>query len=118
MGLGVMMGKTQDMTLAPVHAHINLLIWASMFLYGLFYRAVPKAASGVLPAVHFVVNVVSVGILIFALGRFLLGDKTMEPLLAVSSIATWASMLLFAFIVFRATWRAEGVMVSTPREVA
>jgi len=28
--LGIHMGKSHDHTLAPVHAHINLLGWASM----------------------------------------------------------------------------------------
>jgi hypothetical protein len=36
MTLGFGMGVTQDFRLAPAHAHMNLLGWVSMFLYGLF----------------------------------------------------------------------------------
>ena len=38
MSLGIVMGATHDFTLAPVHAHLNLLGWVSMMLYGLYYR--------------------------------------------------------------------------------
>ena len=58
MGLGIGMAVTQNFQLQSVHAHVNLLGWVSMMLYGLFYRAVPKAAEGRLPAVHFWLNAV------------------------------------------------------------
>jgi hypothetical protein len=38
MGLGVYMGTVQDFTLAPAHAHLNLLGWVTMAIYGLYYR--------------------------------------------------------------------------------
>ena len=36
MSLGVWMGANQDFVLRPVQAHINLLGFASMMLFGLF----------------------------------------------------------------------------------
>jgi hypothetical protein len=51
MGFG--MGVTQDFSLAPAHAHMNLLGWVSFFLYGGFYLLVPQAAAGWLPRVHY-----------------------------------------------------------------
>jgi hypothetical protein len=44
MGLGIAMGISQDFSLTPVHAHLNLLGWVSMLLYGLYYR--PRASPG------------------------------------------------------------------------
>src|SRR5688500_4672070 len=38
MGLGMHMGMSQDFALVPVHAHLNLLGWVTMALYGLYYR--------------------------------------------------------------------------------
>jgi hypothetical protein len=38
MGLGIFMAVSQDFTLMPAHAHLNLLGWVSMALYGLYYR--------------------------------------------------------------------------------
>lgn len=40
-GLGMWMGANENFTLRPIHAHINLIGWASMMLYGLVYRAFP-----------------------------------------------------------------------------
>ncbi len=117
MSLGVMMGKSEDFTLAPLHAHINLLLWVSMTLYGLFYRVVPKAAQGPLPVVHFWVNVLGVLTMLPSLAALLLGragrpimglsEAQAGPIVGIASVIVLLSMLLFAIIVFRATWSAE-----------
>jgi hypothetical protein len=52
-GLGVFMAASHDYQLTPVHAHINLVGWASLALYGLAYRAYPQIARRRLAAVHF-----------------------------------------------------------------
>ena len=57
MSLGIWMGAHEDFTLKTVHAHINLLGFASMMLFGLFYRAFPTAARGWLPVAHFTLSV-------------------------------------------------------------
>lgn len=51
--LGSYMGGSGDHSLAPVHAHINLLGFALMTAFGLGYRLVPGLADGVLPKAHF-----------------------------------------------------------------
>jgi hypothetical protein len=103
MGLGVWMGKTEDFQLQAVHAHINLLGWVSMLLYGLVYRVIPKAAEGRLPVVHFWLALVSVLCMIPLLSLQLMGNKNVVPFLAVDMISMWLSMLLFAVIIFKAT---------------
>ena len=103
--LGVWMGSTEDFTLAPVHAHANLLGWVSMVLYGLVYRAVPEASAGKLPVIHFFLNITSFLVLIPSLALLLLGHASVAPLLGIASIALWLSMVLFAVIILRATWR-------------
>lgn len=40
--MGVGMGVAHDFQLAPVHAHLNLLGWASLALMGLTFRAYPE----------------------------------------------------------------------------
>src|SRR5438046_2816609 len=37
MGLGQYMGASEDFLFAPVHAHINLLVWVTLALFGTFY---------------------------------------------------------------------------------
>lgn len=39
MGLGITMGIARDFTLSPAHAHLNLLGWVTLALYGLWHRA-------------------------------------------------------------------------------
>jgi hypothetical protein len=107
MGLGVWMGKTENFTLAPAHAHINLLGWVSMALYGLFYRAIPKAAEGVLPLIHFWVALISYLVMVPALIMFLLGNKGIDMVLGLSTMGVWVGMAVFTIIVWRATWKAE-----------
>jgi cbb3-type cytochrome oxidase subunit 1 len=118
MGLGIKMGITENFTLAPVHAHINLLGWVSMMLYGLFYRAVPRATAGVLPVVHFWVAVISAAVSLPLLAMFLTGQATNKavfgltakqigPIMGPFEIGLWVGMLTFAIIVWRSTWKAE-----------
>jgi hypothetical protein len=46
MSLGIWMGMHEDFTLAPVHAHINLLGWVTLSLYGLYHRGVERVGNG------------------------------------------------------------------------
>jgi len=50
--LGIWMGLSHDFAFAPVHAHLNLLGWASLALFGLTYRAWPDLAASRLAAFH------------------------------------------------------------------
>ena len=103
MALGVFMGARHDFSLAPVHAHINLLGWVSMSLYAVFYRLHPDAARSRLAAAHFWINLAGVLILVISLAMLLRGDLRFNPPLEAASAAVLASMALFVAIVFRAT---------------
>lgn len=103
MTMGVVMGGKQDFTLAPAHAHLNLLGWASMMIYGLFYRAFPNAGRGWLAASQFWLALSGLIVLIPSLAFFLLGNKQAMAGVAVGSVLTLVSMACFAAIVFGAT---------------
>jgi hypothetical protein len=51
--LGIAMGIAHDFQFAPLHAHINLVGWASLSLFGLIYRAYPTLARSWLGTAHF-----------------------------------------------------------------
>lgn len=106
-GLGAFMGGSGDHTLVGVHAHINLLGWVSMFLYGLFYRIQPSAAVGLLPLVHFWFALAGFLIFMPSLAVVLTGTKSLMPLaeigLMTGPLLVFLGMILFAVIVFRAT---------------
>ena len=107
MSLGVWMGANQDFVLRPVHAHINLLGFASMMLFGLFYRAFPAAGRGWLPMVHFALSVLGFLILMPSLTLLILEKPLFMPAMIASEIMLVASMLLFVIIVFMATMKKE-----------
>jgi hypothetical protein len=105
--LGYWMGVTQQFGLSPVHTHINLLGWASMFLYGLFYRAFPGAGDGVAPKIHLWLSALGLPVMMAGLTIKLapLPDlKAVEvPLLMAGPTLIVLGMFVFAFIVFKAT---------------
>ena len=103
MSLGVWMGANENFVLRPVHAHINLLGFASMMLFGLFYRAFPAAGRGWLPMAHFVLSVIGFLILMPSLTLMLLGKPLFMPGMIASEIMLVASMALFVIIVFKTT---------------
>lgn len=103
MSLGVWMGANQDFVLRPVHAHINLIGFASMMLFGLFYRAFPAAGRGWMPMTHFVLSVIGFLILMPSLTLMLLGKPLFVPGMIASEIMLVASIALFVVIVFKAT---------------
>ena len=105
MSLGVWMGANENFVLRPVHAHINLLGFASMMLFGLFYRSFPAAARGWMPTTHFVLSVLGFLILMPTLALMLLGKPIFLPGMIASELALVGSMLLFVIIVFKATMK-------------
>jgi hypothetical protein len=54
--LGIWMGIAHDFQLAPVHAHTNLVGWASLALMGLTLRAWPELAAGRLAMAQFALS--------------------------------------------------------------
>ncbi len=98
MAFGIWMSATGDHTLAPAHAHNNLIGWVTLALYGLYYRAVPAAGTGRLVLVHFWVALV--GALTMGPGIAMAISQQGEWLVQIGSILTLAGMAIFAWIVF------------------
>jgi nitrite reductase (NO-forming) len=90
----------------PTHAHLMLFGWVGMTIYAGVYRLWPTAAESALARIHAgVAHLALVGLtgglsLVYA-GEIPLG----EPIATVSSLALFANMALFGWIVFRATGR-------------
>ena len=103
MALGIYMAASHDHVQAPAHAHLNLLGFVAMGLYGLFYKAWPAAESDRLAAAHFWISNIGVVGLIGSLVLLLADVPAAEPLAAASSFVVLGGMVLFTVIVFRAT---------------
>lgn len=99
-GLGMAMGASEDFTLRPVHAHINLLGWATMALAGLIYSVYPEAGMSRLAKIHFWLNNVSLPTMIIALSFVVSGQKQLVPLLVIGEILASIGILIFAANIF------------------
>lgn len=94
--LGLFMGLTQQFALAPVHAHLLLLGWASMALAGLIYHLYPDAAQTLLARIHFWVHNLALPVFMFGLACLLTGREWAGPVVGVSAIVMLTGLVLFA----------------------
>lgn len=100
-GLGIYMGIAEEFQYTPVHAHINLLGWATTALFGLVYYAFPRAGNGKMAKTHFWLH--NIGTVMVLLGMFLftVGEGGLAFPLAVSgSLIVLAAAALFVANVF------------------
>ena len=94
--LGVVMSAGHDYTLKPVHMHVNLLGWVSMFLFGLWYLLVPASSETRLAKAHFWIYNNAFPIQMATLAMFVFDHKAVEPVLALASVAILVAFVCFA----------------------
>ncbi|WP_455184225.1 hypothetical protein [Azospirillum palustre] len=85
----------------PAHAHLNLLGWVSLFLFGVFYRLHPALETSRLAMTQIVVWSVGTAFLTVAVAALHLGYAAFEPVAAVSALLLLGSLGLFSVLVFR-----------------
>ena len=73
---GLQMAASGDHAMVGAHAHLNLVGWATMALFAIYYRLTPRAAQGWLPRIHAAAAI-------------------------LGSMLTFASILIFLFTVVR-----------------
>jgi hypothetical protein len=98
MGYGMYMAGSEDHLLAGAHAHNNLLGWVTMAIYGLYYKTVSSAVTG-LATTHFAVTLIAN--LIFPAGIALAILGTTPLLAAIGGALEIIAMLIFAWTVWR-----------------
>ena len=98
--LGIAMGASQNFTLRPVHAHINLLGWTTMALAGLIYSVFPQAGASRLARVHFWLLNLALPVMMGALSMLLLGHVAVAPVLAIAEIIGALAIVAFAANLF------------------
>jgi hypothetical protein len=100
--VGMYMGAHEDFRLAPAHAHINLVGWVTMALYGGFYAFTAKTMSPRLAWANYLLALVGALIQGPSLGALLVtGDKKfLTPLITGETITTLA-LLVFLVSAFR-----------------
>lgn len=94
-GLGIHMGTSENFSLTPVHAHLNLAGWASLALFGLVYRAYPQLAERRLALIQFILSASGAIILPIGIGIAVLKG---QPLLAIVGSLLWFGGVLLFFV--------------------
>lgn len=98
-GMGLWMGAAHDFALRPVHAHLNLVGWMTLALYGLIHRAYPGLAQSRVAGIQCSLAIAASIALSVGIAVAILVD---EPRLAiVASFAVIAATLLFTFMFAR-----------------
>lgn len=115
---GIQMSVSHDHTLAPAHAHLNLIGFVLMSVFGTFYALSPQAGQGRLAKLHFGLATLSVAVMVPGIVMAITGRG--EALAATGSILAVTSMALFIFVVLRhliggAARNADGVGPNKPR---
>ena len=113
--LGIVMGATHQFTMRPVHAHLNLVGWATGAIAGLLYLFFPKAAQSRLGKAHFILHNLGVPVMMSALALMLGGNTAVLPALIAGELATAAGVLAFAANLLVNVKAAPGARASEPR---
>jgi hypothetical protein len=116
MTAGIGMAASGDHSIMPAHAHINLLGWVSLFLFGLYYERRPKLNQSRIALVQIAIWSIGTAVLAVAVGAINLGYERAEPVAALSSFVVLAALLLFAVFVFRPAYSSPADLTMSPAE--
>jgi hypothetical protein len=105
--MGIAMAASGDHSLMPAHAHVNLLGWVSLFLFGIYYRLRPEIDARRAAMVQVGVWSVGTAAMTVAVAGLHLGHKAFVPVASVSSLVVLAGIGLFAWLVFKAEARSR-----------
>ena len=93
--LGMVMGIASVFQYTSTHAHVNLLGWSSMTLFGLIYHVFPNITKNKLAKLHFWIHniglpIMLIGLISFASGNHVIGVPAMSVgglLVVIATIA-------------------------------
>lgn len=98
---GVVMGISLDHSTFPAHAHLNLLGWVSLFLFGIYYHLHPSIDAGRVALAQVWIWIAATIAMSVGVALVHSGHPQGDPIAAISSIAVLGDMLLFGWLVFR-----------------
>lgn len=99
--LGLVMGMIQNFAFASVHAHLNLLGWVSMAIFGIIYSIYPHAAKTNLATIHFWLHNIGLPVMQVSLFVELLGNGAFTIGVVIGSILIVVGTLLFVINLFK-----------------
>jgi hypothetical protein len=98
---GIAMAISDDHSTFPAHAHLNLVGFVSLFLFGIFYHLHPAIDRSRIALAQVWIWVVGTVVMTIGVGLVHSGHDGGEPIAGVGSLVILADMILFAYLVFR-----------------
>ncbi len=98
---GLTMGIIHDFRFTSVHAHVNLLGWVSMALFGIIYHFYPNAANSKLAKTQFWLYNIGVPVMLGGIALQVLGVSAALPPTIIGSLAVVIGVILFMVNVFK-----------------
>ena len=114
--MGIVMGIRHQFALAPVHAHINLLGWATLAIMGVVYHAYPEAAKTRLATIHFWIHNTALPVFMIGLAFALTGNEAFLPVAVAGATVVFVGIVLFVvniWLTVRPSPRKPSVAVSS-----
>jgi peptidoglycan/LPS O-acetylase OafA/YrhL len=98
---GIGMAISENHSAMPAHAHLNLLGWVSLFLFGVFYQLHPAIDRGRLALIQVSIWITGTVILTVGVGLIYSGHPIGDPLAGIGAFILLGGMLLFGWLVVR-----------------
>ncbi|MEX3617843.1 cytochrome-c oxidase [Paenibacillus glucanolyticus] len=95
--LGMYMSISHSYDYASVHAHVNLLGWASLALAGVIYYLFPAAGESTVGKVHFWLHNIGLPVMMIGLALLMSGVESVEPVIAVGGVLVTLGILAFLY---------------------
>jgi len=109
---GIVMAISEDHSAMPAHAHLNLLGWVSLFLFGIYYKLHPSLEDAKSAMAQIWIWIVGTIVLAIGVAMVHTGHPGGDPIAAIGSFIVLFDMLLFGWLVYR------GERVETPAKLA
>ena len=101
---GIHMGATQDHSMMPAHAHLNLLGWVTLSIMGGFYVLAGDRVSSRLAWLNFLLSGAGVVIITPMLAQLLGGNTALGPMMLAPEALVVGGMLVFIYNIV-SVWR-------------
>lgn len=85
----------------PAHAHLNLLGWVSLFLFGIFYRLHPSLEGTRTALMQVYIWIIGTISLTIGVAMLHTGHKGGDPFAAIGSVVLLGGMLMFGWLLIR-----------------
>jgi hypothetical protein len=98
---GIVMAVSDNHAAMPAHAHLNLLGWVSLFLFGVYYRLHPALDGSRIALAQVWIWIVGTIVLSTGVDLVVSGYPNADPVAAAGSFIVLFDAAVFGWLVFR-----------------